>query len=429
MELDDAGRFAYQRIVTHVQRRAGKTTKTFVKQTHRAVTRPASSCWYGAQSRKDGLEIWDQQINELLINHKDSLGFKHRRSVGSESLRFGNASRIALFTPADSSLVGLSTDLVDVDEARFHAVARGKSLEAGIRPTMATRDGQLWLESSSGTFGLSDWLWSWLERGRRAVADGTDKGLAFFDYSIPDDADPLDMDTVCAYHPAVGHTIGRDFLEAERDSMDANDFAREYAGRWTSSIAQLISAADWATCADPAKPKPARGDLALAFGTSPDRGMSAVGIGWHDGTTPRCAVADQRPGADWLEARVMELVTKYQPRSITFNAVGPSTAIADKLERKGVTLKPCGLNDYVIACGELYEGVMAREVRHNDQPDLNDAVAAVAKRDIGERWVWGHRKSAAPIVALECVTVALWADAHPDPIPGPPTSAVAEGDR
>jgi hypothetical protein len=429
IETEHGQRWAYQVVIVHVQRRAGKTVQVFVRQTHRAITRPKASCWYGAQSRKDGLEIWDQQTNELLLPHKMSLDFAHRRSIGSESLRFGNGSRIALFTPADTSLVGLSTDLVDVDEARFHSLPRGLALEAGIRPTQATRDGQLWICSSSGVHGQSEWLWRWLQKGKRAAEEGRSTGIAFFDYSIPDDGDPTDLETVCMYHPAVGHTIGREFLAAERDSMEPNDFAREYAGRWTSSIEQLIPAHDWSACKDTDRPQPKPAQLSIAFGTSPDRGMSAIGASWRDGDTPRVAVLDQRPGADWLQPRLVELIAKWKPAGVGYNAVGPAVSIADSLDRQGVQLYPCNLPEYVVACGAFYEAVKARTLRHNAQPDLDEAVAAVAKRDIGERWVWGHRKSAAPIVALEAVTVASWLEDHPEQKQGPATSAVARGDR
>jgi hypothetical protein len=417
LEIEN-GRFAYQHVVVHVQRRAGKTVKVFMMQTHRAVTRRAAGIWYGAQSRKDGLEIWDQQLNDLLVSHKDRLGFKHRRSVGSERLDFTNGSRVALFTPADSSLVGLATDLVTVDEARFHSMPRGLSLEAGIRPTQATRDGQLWIPSSSGTFGLSDWLWSWMDKGKATLEHDGPSRIAYFDYSIPDDADPADLDVIFAHHPAAGYTLTREFLEAEQESMDPNDFAREYAGRWTSSVAEVIASHDWRAGiipdGEPTQPHP--GELALTFSTSPDRGLSAICVGWRDGEgRPHVSVADQRPGADWVHGRFLELVERWKPSVASFNAVGPALSIADEMTRAGVKLLPCGFTDYVVACGTFLETTKARTLRHNDQPDLTDAVKAVAIRKLGDRWVWGHRASAGPIVALEGATVALWAFDHQPP--------------
>lgn len=410
-------RWRYSRVIVHVQRRAGKSTMTFMRQTHRAVTRPSSAIWYGAQSRKDGVEIWDQQLNEHLIPQKDRLKFKPRASVGSESLRFANGSRVSLFTPAESALVGLATDDVTVDEARFHSVARGLALEAGIRPTQATRDGQLWVVSSAGTFGQSDWLWSWLTKGRESLAD-PDSPIAFFDYSIPDDGDPLDLDLVTAHHPAAGYTITREFLAAERDSMDPYDFAREYAGQWTKAVEQKIPPHDWHACADTRRPQPSPGNLVLGFATNPSSSLGAVTAAWRDPAGRKyVAILDQRPGIEWMETRIAELHAKWQPAWVVYNKIGPAVALADRLGLAGMKLIPVGFADYVVACQSFLDQVKHRDLFHHAQPDLDDAVAVAAARTIrsGDGFVWGHQASSGPIVSLEAATLAGWGYDHRPP--------------
>lgn len=408
-------RWRRQVVIVHVQRRSGKSTSTFVRQAHRAATCPRSQLWYGAQSRKDGVEIWNQQITEHLLPAKDRLRFKVRRSIGSESVRYANGSQVSLFTPAESALVGLATDDVTVDEARFHSVPRGLALEAGIRPTQATRDGQLWIVSSAGVFGVSDWLWGWLERGRASL-DDPDSPIAFFDYSMPPDADPADIDQVAAHHPAVGHTITRDFIAAEADSMEPLDFAREYGGIWTRTVTRQIDPAAWTAGADPARPMPAPGDLVLAFSISPDGGMGAVTAGWDCPDGHRYgAVLDQRPGDAWMLDRVVELAGRWKPRAVVYNAVGPAVGLGDQLARRGgMRLVPVGLGDNIIACKQLDARIRAGQFRHHGQPDLDDAAegAAIRRLRTGDGWVWAHGTSSVPIVALEGVTLATWAVDH-----------------
>lgn len=408
----DGDRWRYSVVVVHVPRRAGKSTLTFVRQTHRAITTRNMAIWYGAQSRKEGLDIWRQQLREHILPHAARLGAKERQSVGSEALRFANGSEIQLFTPSDSALVGLATDDVTVDEARFHSPTRGLALEAGIRPTMATRNSQLWIVSSAGTYGQSDWLWSWLERGRKSL-DDPDSRIAFFDYSIPEDGDPSDLDLVAAHHPAIGHTISREFLAAEQADMDPYDFAREYAGQWTKAVEQVIPGHDWAAGADPHRPMPEPKNLVLGFATSPTRSTSSIGAAWRtpDGRL-YVTVLDHRPGVDWLIPRLLELRQTWKPRGIVYNAIGPAVSVADKLKRDRVKLKAASSPDYVVACGAFYEHVLAREIFHHAQPSLDDAVAGVGKRTLGERWVWGYKASEASISPLEAVTLAAWGYDH-----------------
>jgi hypothetical protein len=411
--LDD--RWRYRFVVVHLQRRSGKSTMTFVRQAHRAFTRPASDIRYGAQRRREGLDIWNQQIREHLIKHAGDLKFKRRESVGSEAMRYANGSEVSLFTPSDMTGVGVSTDDVAIDEARFHSAARGLALEAALRPTQATRDGQLWIISSAGIYQQSDWLHSWLEKGRASLGN-PDTNIAYFDYSIPDDADAMDLDTVCEWHPAVGRTITREFIAAEMESMEPYDFAREYAGVWTKSVEQVIPGHDWAACANPRRPQPTKGNLTLAFATAPNRSTSSIGAAWRDANgLLHVAVLDHRPGVDWLQPRLMELRETWKPKGVVFNAIGPAVSVADSLRRAKVRLMPANSPDYCIACGAMFEHILARDIAHHAQPSLDEAVAGVGKRTLGERWVWGYKASESSISPLEAVTLAAWGYDHRPP--------------
>lgn len=415
LERTPANRWRYRYVVVHLQRRSGKSTMTFIRQVHRAITKRNSDLRYGAQSRREGLDIWNQQLREHLLTHAEDIGFKQRLSIGSEALRFDNGSEISLFTPSDLTGHGVSTDDVAIDEARFHSAARGAALEAALRPTQATRDGQLWIISSAGIYGQSDWLHSWLDKGREALTN-PDSNIAFFDYSIPEDADPMDIDVVAEHHPAVGRTITKEYLAAEMESMEPYDYAREYGGLWTKNVEQVIPGHRWADCANPRRPKPTKGNLTLAFATSPTRSTSSIGAAWRDSQgLLHVALLDHRPGVDWLHPRLLELRETWQPKGIVFNAVGPAVSVADGLRRERVKLMSANSPDYCIACGALFEHILAGTVSHHAQPSLDDAVAGVGKRTLGERWVWGYKASEASISPLEAVTLAAWGYDHRPP--------------
>jgi hypothetical protein len=56
---------------------------------------------------------------------------------------------------------------------------------------------------------------------------------------------------------------------------------------------------------------------------------------------------------------------------------------------------------------------MEGRLEHRGQPELDAAVAAAARRELGDgSWAWSHRASAASIASLVGGTVAGWAFDH-----------------
>ena len=52
--------------------------------------------------------------------------------------------------------------------------------------------------------------------------------------------------------------------------------------------------------------------------------------------------------------------------------------------------------------------VADKDLLHANWPELDAAVAAATRREIGDRWAWG-RRGEGDISMLEAATVALWA--------------------
>ena len=60
------------------------------------------------------------------------------------------------------------------------------------------------------------------------------------------------------------------------------------------------------------------------------------------------------------------------------------------------------------ASGKMVGIVSDKDLLHANWPELDAAVAAATRRDIGDRWAWG-RRGEGDISMLEAATVALWA--------------------
>jgi hypothetical protein len=428
LEVDPVtGLYVYSTVIVTVQRQSGKTTLVLSVGTHRCLTKPAARVWYTAQTGKDAGEWMREEAIPLLDNSLFRGRFTTRLSQGSESVLWTpTRSTFRVFPPLRDALHGKQSDLVFPDEAWAHDAAKGDELKQAIRPTQATRPGaQTWPLSTAGDAD-SAYLAGYVELGRASVAANRTDGVAYFEWGIPDEVDPDDVDDVARYHPAVGFTIGVEALRAARDEMKPGEFARAYGNRWTATTERVIPTESWTACAVPAADMPKPATVALAFEVAVDRSEAAIVAAWRaDPAGPMYVdVVDQRPGDGWLPGRVAELRENWRPTGVGYNAVGPSVDVADDLERAGVKLHAINTREYVAGCAGLLADVLNTRLRHGNQAGLNTAVDAAAQRVVGDAWAWAPRKSAGSIAPLAAATLARWTYDHATPTP-PPVIAIA----
>jgi hypothetical protein len=84
------------------------------------------------------------------------------------------------------------------------------------------------------TAGISRSVW-WrkkLDAGRAAAEMGVDSGLACFEWSAPDGANPADEAVWWNAMPALGRLIDVETVRAEMANMDLVEFARAYLNLW-----------------------------------------------------------------------------------------------------------------------------------------------------------------------------------------------------
>ena len=155
--------------------------------------------------------------------------FKLRKSSGSEQLQCVNGSVVHLLT-ATSKLAGHGSvcDLYVGDE--YFAV-QDTRLETAMLPAQATRSSfgggpRSIFVSTPGTPSTSQPLLQRTERGRQLVENSVQNGVAYVEWSAPDDADPSDPGVWAAANPAYGITISEDAVQAEYDSLELVDFRR-----------------------------------------------------------------------------------------------------------------------------------------------------------------------------------------------------------
>jgi hypothetical protein len=421
LELLPDGRYAYRLIVATVPRQSGKTTLFGAVMDQRAATLPRARVWFTMQTAKDAVDWLTNEHWPLLGVFGDAVTL--RRMAGSENIRWRpSAGLVRPFPPNATGLHSKVSDLVVVDECWSFDVLRGQAVDQAVIPTQATRaNSQIWKVSTAGDAAALWWLGT-VEAGRAAARGGRTEGVAYFEWSCPDDMDPTDPTAWPRYHPAYGRTIGPDAMRSALDMLGPDEFARAYGNRWVSMVSRVIPLQAWRDAADPDAPVPEVGRVALGFDVALDRADAAIVAAWRDDDgVARIEVAAYEPGVGWLADRASELSERWRPVAFGYDAAGPAIDVADVLARRGLTVEGLKARDYAAACSGLLDGITSTPptVRIRPHAALDHAAGGAARRSVADAWAWGRRQSGVSIAALTAATVALWAFDHAPADTGP----------
>lgn len=384
---------AYSEVGITVPRQSGKTTVTFAAQMDRALNwgRPQRSA-FTAQTGKDARDKWlDELVPMLEGSPLNALVKNVGRANGNEGVYFKTGSLIRLLSTSASTGHSKTLDQAVLDEI-WHDIDDRR--EQGLRPAMITRtDRQLWWCSTAGTDASLVYNRK-VTAGRQAVRANAGTGIAYFEWSAPDDWDPADQDSWWGFMPALGHTITPEAIEVERLAMEPDEFRRAYGNRATRNVTRLIPIDSWAAVvkADAAP----EGKIRFALDITEDRGAASIVAGDQAGTFE---LVDHRPGVEWVPARVKELDQRYGARVI-IDAAGPAAS----LEGLGATRKVAG-PDVVSGCQALYDAILGARVTFRQDPMFDEAVSGVVKRELGDRWAWSRKASVSDITPLMAATL------------------------
>lgn len=401
-ELDERGLPAYREVVVTVPRQSGKTTLFVSWQVDRCVNwgRPQRSV-FTAQTGKDARDKWLDELFPLLRNSKLSpLLEQINQGMGNESVQFRTGSLIRLLSTSASSGHSKTLHQAVMDEIWHDQDDRR---EQGLRPAMITvPDAQLLVCSTAGT-QASTVLNRKVQVGRQATLEDTGKGVAYFEWSAPDDWDPADEDSWWTFMPALGHTIGPEAIRTERESMSPSEFLRAYGNRPTGGADLVIPGEVWRRVCDPAG-SPAE-PLRFGMDVAGDRSSASIVA---CGANNVLELVDQRPGTAWVQERCNELTRKHGTQ-VAIDFGGPAGVLADGLDRC-VRLQG---RDVIQACGAMYDAIVEAAVTFRLDDAMTAAVEGVVKKPVGDQWVWSRKASLVDVTPLMAATLALGAGPAP----------------
>jgi len=265
---------------------------------------------------------------------------------------------------------------------------------------------QIWNVSTAGT-DESVYLRRKIESGRTAVADGLTSGIAYFEWSAAEDADPDDPAVWSACNPALGYTITEDVIHLDRRRMSDGEFRRSALNQWTETSDRIIPAEVWrSVCSTQVAPS---GAIVLAADSDPNQTKASIVACDHDA---RIELVDNRPGTGWVEQRLVELSQRWQC-PIALDATGALGRLAPRLEAVGVDVRLSGSRDVAHATADFYEAVADRRLMVRSSDLMDQAVASATKRVSGESWYWGRSSVERDISPLVAATIAFGVAVRP----------------
>jgi hypothetical protein len=435
LEVDPAsGRLAYDEVDLTVPRQSGKTRLVFSKMTWRCTTLARrlgpQTVTYTAQSRNAARKKLERDFTDAL---REASGFRQivnpkarpqrptdwkvSLNNGAEHLLFGRGNYLQIDAPTKTAGHGDTLDDGDIDEA---FAQRDDAIEQAMRPAQATRDdAQLWVLSTAGD-ELSYYLWRKVLAGRAALESGGPSRVAYFEWSIPPEADIEDEAVWWEFMPALGHTIRPEFIRAELERMRRNPdeggedlWRRSYGNQWVripllneADRPEVISGEAWMSLGIGA----IAGSLVLGVDVAPDGESAAiVAVGDVGDGRMHVEVVTVAAGTFWLESRLSEYVRAHKPAVVAYDAGGPAASLAPELERaaKGVPVVKLGGRDYSAACEGFLVAVTRKRLTHPRQAWMSTALAGAAKKLRGDGWLWDRKSALSDITPLVAATVAL----------------------
>lgn len=392
----ETGLLAYRTAVISVPRQSGKTTLLLGVECDRCVNWGSPQrVFYSAQTGWDARrKLLDDQVPLLQSSKITAAISRVFRGAGNEAIIWRNGSRIDVMASTEGAGHGRTVDLGVIDELFDDTDDRR---EQAMLPAMATRkDAQILVTSTAGT-ERSVPLKQKVQAGRAAVERGDTSGVAYFEWSVPDEADIDDPAVWYAAMPALGLTIDEAVVEHARRTMSEGEFRRSFCNQWYSSEERVIPLELWeAVQSDKSAPDPV---VVFAVDAAPDLSWAAIVAADPSG---RAELVETQPGTGWLEVRLEELVGKFGGL-VAVDASGPIGWLTDRVRTPVDRYTPQRM---AYACGELLDRIAQKRVSVRRHGALDMSVKHADRKTSGDRWVW-QRSSDVDVSPLVALTMAL----------------------
>lgn len=403
----DRGKWACTRAGLAVPRQNGKNAALEIRELYGMVAlgeRFLHTAHEVKTARKAFLRLASFFENERQWPELAALATTIRKTNGQEAIILSNGGSVEFVARSRGSGRGYTVDILVLDEAQE---LTDEQLEA-LRPTISSAPLKNPQTIQTGTPPPPGTAAEVFERSRSAALAGA-KRTAWHEWSIDETLEEVDLDDRAlwlATNPSLGIRLSMDVIDDERSDMSDDGFARERLGSWKRT--GMVSAIDpfrWARAAAP--DSTASDPVAFGIDVTPDRDRSSIGMAARrpDGRM-HVEIIENATGTAWVSSRMRELVGKWKPCAIVVDAGGPANSLIEPLKEDGFKIVEMSTRQITAACGGFFDDLTEAQLVHLGQPELDAAVTAARKRQVGDgAWLWS-RKDLTDISPLVAVTLA-----------------------
>lgn len=337
-------------------------------------------------------------------------------AANSEEVRFVNGSRILFGARERGFGRGFAgVDILVCDEAQ---ILTDRALD-NMLATMNTAPNALPL--FMGTPPTPADPSESFERMRLDALSGEATDVAWIECGAATGSDPDSQKTWAAANPSFPHRTPVTSMLRLRKKLKPESWLREGLGIWDDDEPTTIfGPGKWQACGTtvvvPDEP------AAVGIAVSIDRSWSSLAFGSmvelegaaEDDDPDGAYVAPhaRRAGVDWLVDELKALQDAHPEVVFLADEGGPTKNLRETFEDNDIAIEWIDLGEYANACDTVFDRVQQHRLLHplNDEPDeLDKAAGGAVWRTVGDRQVWGRRKSAAngvDVSMLEAATLA-----------------------
>ena len=415
---DRFGFYAADTVAMSIPRQVGKTFNVGALVFADSIINPGTTTVWTAHRFKVSRETFNElrawARSPLLAPHIDY--DEITTGAGNEMIPFRNGSRIVFAARERGAIRGFTkVRRLILDEVQYLK----ESEMADLAPTMNQAENPQII--MMGTPPAPSNPGEIFAEQRKTALAGESEGALYVEFSADADA-PVNLNSPGAWEQVAkanpsfpDRTPKRAIRRLRKLLTNDDDFRREAYGIWDAARRSAVFGEGvWEALERPARPADL-GVGALGVAVSLDLSWAAVVAAGRDEQDVWVKPLHHAPGTGWVVDAMRDLQAVHGVDAV-IDSRGPGALLIPTLEREGVRLRKATTSDVLDACAGFDSLVREGHLLREPAPELDEAVAAAVKRDVGDRWAWGRKASSSDISPLEAATLAAWAAEQPAPV-------------
>ncbi|MFH5879768.1 hypothetical protein [Arthrobacter sp. NA-172] len=251
---------------------------------------------------------------------------------------------------------------------------------------------------------------------RKEALDGEDDDTVYVEFSADPGTNENDRKQWAKANPSYpSRTDDAAMLRMKKALNTPGSFDREARGIWDSETrVTLFDSEAWENGRKTARPEGLKVG-ALAVAVSIDLAHSSIVAGSMDSEGGAWVKSlHHGPGTKGVVDRCVALQEAFGV-DVVIDGRGPGAVLIPHLEKASVRLHIASTGDVLDAFANLESRVRDGQFFHVDAAELDAALVGAVKREVGDRFALGRKKSEADISPLEAASLAAWRAELPEP--------------